>query len=77
MVVNSFIRDDDLAVLFFFRRVDHLAVDAAVGALGVHPDSLGAAGVAGGEGADFVPDAQVVVEDRGDVAADFAAESRG
>ena len=73
----SFAWDDDLAVLFFVWRVDHLAVDAAVGALGVHPDSLGAAGVASGEGADFVPDAEIVGEDRGDIAADFAAESRG
>jgi hypothetical protein len=33
--------------------------------------------VTGGEGADFIPDAKVVVEDCGDIAADFAAESRG
>ena len=54
-----------------------MAVDAAVGALGVHPNSFGAAGVAGREGANFVPDANVIGEYRGDIAADFAAESRG
>ena len=54
-----------------------MAVDAAVGALGVHPNSLGAARVAGGEGADFVPDADVVGEDAADDAADFAAEVFG
>ena len=50
-----------------------MAVDAAVGALRVHPNSFGAAGVAGGEGADFVPFSQVIGEYRGDIAADFAA----
>ena len=77
VIRHSLARDDDLALLVFVRRVDRLAVDAAVGALSIHPDPLGAARVAGGEGADFIPDAQVVSEDGGDVAADFAAESWG